>query len=152
MKIEGRILCLDVGDRRIGLALSDGLQLTAQPFKIIDRKSGNIYDQLAEIIEDFEVGAILFGIPRNKDNRLGTQAEKTREFMRRLSGKFPGLSLFGWDERYSSKEAERIIDLEQTTWQQKKKALDKVAAAIILQGFLERLRDSSFQPTPYNFS
>lgn len=130
-----RVMGLDVGERRVGVALSDELGITAQGFKVIDRKEG-IFDELAEIAEKYQVTEVVVGLPKRMDGTLGPQAEKVLAFGEELKRRL-GLPVKFWDERLSTAEAERLLLQADQSRRRRKKVRDKVAATIILQGYLD---------------
>jgi len=134
---------LDVGDKRIGVALSDPLGLVAQAFEVVERKRDKVFSRLKEIITNFGVKEIVVGLPLKEDGSVGPQAEKVLAFAKELETRL-GLPIKFWDERYSTQEAEKILLEADQSRSKRKKARDKVAAAIILQGYLEmRRKDES---------
>ena len=135
---------LDIGDKRIGVALSDPLGLVAQAFEVVERKGDRVFSRLEEIIANFGVKEIVVGLPLKEDGSVGPQAEKVLTFAKELETRL-GLPIKFWDERYSTQEAEKILLEADQSRSKRKKARDKVAAAIILQGYLEmRRKDESF--------
>ena len=128
------VMGLDVGDKRIGVAVSDGLGLTAQGIDTVSRD--NYVDALKNIIEEYEVKSVVVGIPRMLNGTIGIQAEKVLEFIEDLKAAIQ-LPVFLWDERLSTVAAERVL-LEANMSRKKRKTLrDKVAAIVILQNYLD---------------
>ena len=128
------VMGLDVGDKRIGVAVSDGLGLTAQGIDTVSRD--NYVDALKSIIEEYEVKSVVVGIPRMLNGTIGIQAEKVLEFIEDLKVGIQ-LPIFLWDERFSTVAAERVL-LEANMSRKKRKTLrDKVAAIVILQNYLD---------------
>ena len=128
------VMGLDVGDKRIGVAVSDGLGLTAQGIDTVSRD--NYVDALKSIIEEYEVKSVVVGIPRMLNGTIGIQAEKVLEFIEDLKAGIQ-LPVFLWDERFSTVAAERVL-LEANMSRKKRKTLrDKVAAIVILQNYLD---------------
>ena len=130
-----RILALDVGDRRIGLAVSDPLGTIAQPLMTLETKE-DVIDRIVQIIKEKEVVEIVVGLPINMDGSSGERVEKVREFVDRLKEK-TGTPLVYVDERLTTSEAERIMIDADVKRRKRKKAVDGIAAAIILE---KRLR------------
>lgn len=133
---KNRILALDLGRRRIGLALSDPLGITAQGLPTLQRT--NIREDLsalARLAAENEVGFILMGHPLHMSGREGRQAEYTREFAERLAAR-TGLEVRLWDERLTTVEAERILKDSGISIAKRAKAVDKLAAQILLQSYL----------------
>jgi putative holliday junction resolvase len=133
-----RWLGLDLGERRIGLALSDPLELTAQAFSVWERKGPLQQDltYLKKVIQEYEVGAVVIGLPKNMNGSEGLMAEKSRNFGAALE-KLCDISIEYWDERLSTTSAQRLLIEADLSRKQRKGKIDKVAAAIILQNFLD---------------
>ncbi len=136
-----RVMGLDVGQRRIGVALSDELGLTAQPLKVIERRGEETFRELAEIAEERNVGEIVVGLPRRTDGTLGTEASRVMAFAEELRRRL-GLPVRFWDERFSTAQAERVLLAADQSRRKRRKVRDKVAAALILQGYLDHRRRS----------
>ncbi len=134
---EVRILALDVGHKRIGLAVSDPLGFTAQGLSILERR-GREADiaRLVEVAREYQVQEILVGLPRHMDGRLGSQAEGILELANAL-GEALGVPVTTWDERLSSKEAERVLIAADVSRRRRRQVLDKMAAVLILQAYLD---------------
>jgi putative pre-16S rRNA nuclease len=134
-----RILGLDVGDKTLGLAVSDELGLTAQGVTVRQRSS--LVDDMAflrELCATYEVAAIVVGLPKNMDGSLGSQAQKTLAFIERVR-QACRVPVTAWDERLTSRAAERAL-LETNTSRRRRKAVrDRLAAQFILQSYLEWL-------------
>lgn len=133
-----RWMGLDVGQRRIGIALSDPLELFAQGYGVLERCASLNQDfrALKEIIDKEAVEGIVVGLPRNMDGTEGIMAEKVREFSKRLEER-TGLPLFFWDERLSTVAAERVLLEADLSRKKRKQKIDQVAAVFILQNFLD---------------
>lgn len=135
-----RLLALDVGDRRIGMAVSDPTGLLATPVEVYARR-GKETDMahLRAVADDYDVQGILVGLPVNMNGSEGPQAVKTREFARELAnGRY---SVLLWDERLSTVEAERRM--AETGRRKRRRAVmrsDAEAAAVILETYLDALR------------
>lgn len=133
-----KILCLDFGEKRIGLAVSDDLGLTAQGKGIIKRK--NIKTDLSgisNIIESLKIEEIVIGIPRNMNGSIGPQANKVFAFIEKLKS-ITNLPIYQWDERLSSSAVEKVLIEGNVRRQKRKKVIDTMAAQYILQGYLDR--------------
>jgi putative Holliday junction resolvase len=131
-----RILCLDVGDKRIGIALSDPLGFTAQPQGYYTRVGyGPDVRHIAGLVERHGVGLVLCGLPRNMDGSAGGQAEKVKAFAAQLEQ--AGLAVAFWDERLSSVSAERVLIQGGVRRADRRGKTDSLAAAIILQAYLD---------------
>jgi len=134
---EMRILGLDVGERRIGVAISDPTNTIAQPLIVIER-DGEELDRISEIVKENEVGEIVMGYPRNMDGSTGAMVEKVEKFAGEIS-KHIDVPVVFIDERLSTAEAERMMISADLSRKKRKKSIDKVAAAIILEGRLRRI-------------
>ncbi len=133
-----RVLALDVGDRRIGIAVSDPLGITAQGLETYTR-TGDMEKDAAYIrtlAERYKPVRLLFGMPRNMDGSYGFQSEKVKEFAAAVLNGFEGEHAF-FDERLSTVSAERVLNEAEMNWQKRRKVVDKLAATIILQGYLD---------------
>ncbi|MGN0772200.1 MAG: Holliday junction resolvase RuvX [Candidatus Ventricola sp.] len=131
-----RIVALDVGDRRIGVAVSDPLGLTAQPIETYTRIGyGPDARHMAEIARRYETNRILCGLPRNMDGTQGFQAEKVREFAAKLEEL--GLAVEYYDERMTTMLAESALLEANMRREDRKKKVDMVAAVVILQSYLD---------------
>jgi len=131
------ILGLDIGERRIGLALSDALGITAQALATIRRRGWEEdLAKLEEIIRERQVTELVVGLPRNLNGSLGPQAQRVLEFVMRLK-ECLSLPIITWDERLSTREAEAALREAGLTWRKRRQVVDKVAAAIILQSYLD---------------
>jgi len=132
-----RALGLDVGDKTVGLALSDGLGITAQGLDTLQRKN-NESDlmAIAAVCEQNEVERLVVGLPLNMDGSEGPRAEVSRRFGDKLALK-TGLPVEYWDERLTTAEAERILIQADVSRQKRKGVIDKLAAQIILQSWLD---------------
>lgn len=138
MSSKPRIIGLDIGDRRIGVAISDPLQITAAGLETIERK--NMQTDIAkvqQIAERHGAVQIVLGLPLNMDGTSGEQAEKVKSFGRKLA-RATGLPLVYEDERLTTISAIRTLTLQGVKTGHNKDLVDKQAAAIILQKFLDR--------------
>ena len=139
--LDGRIMGLDVGDKTIGVAVSDLMGLTAQGVKTIKRvgKKKDI-EALKEIIKERQVNKIVSGLPKNMNGTLGPQGEKVIKFCEILEEE-TGIKIEYWDERLSTVAAERTLIQGNVRRENRKGVIDMVAAVIILQGYLDRQRN-----------
>ncbi len=131
-----RVICLDVGDKRIGVAVSDALGIAAHGLKTINRDG--CMPSLKAVIEEYqeEIGSILVGLPKMLSGAVGIQGEKVLAFVEELKSSLQ-LPVIMWDERLSTVSAEKAL-LEAGLSREKRKGLrDKVAAVIILQSYLD---------------
>ncbi len=132
-----RLLGLDVGDKTIGVAISDELGWTAQALEVIQRKSlSQDIKRIKEILNEYQVDEIVIGLPKNMNGKEGEQAKKVREFLEKLKGRVK-LPIRTWDERFTTAAAERTLLEGDLSRAKRKKIIDKVAAQVILQGYLD---------------
>ena len=139
-----RYLALDVGNRRIGVAVSDELGLTAQPVMTLERKRSPREDlrSLARLARKYAVAAIVVGNPLELDGTTGSQAQKTQAFAAEL-GALTGLPIHLWDERLTTHEAHQILYEAGHKRQQHRRVVDQVAATLILQSFMDEQRGNA---------
>lgn len=134
---EVRILALDVGTKRIGLAVSDPLGFTAQGLGVLERKG---WDRdlatLVEMARPYRVQEIVVGLPRHMDGRLGEQAEEILALARAL-GEALGVQVATWDERLTTVAAERLLIEADLSRRKRRRVVDQVAASLILQAYLD---------------
>lgn len=134
---EIRILALDVGEKRIGLAVSDPLGITAQGISVLTRQNRETdLARLREVAQEYQVQEILVGLPRHMDGRPGKQAEAVLELARTL-GDSLGIPVTPWDERLTTMQAERVLLEADLSRQRRRRVVDQVAAVLILQSYLE---------------
>ena len=144
----GRVLGLDVGVRRIGIAVSDPLGITAQGLDTLQRKNKrHDVEYLRRVIRDYEVKEIVVGLPLRMSGAEGTQSEKMRAFAEDLRKNF-GLPVHLWDERLTSAEANRFLRETDLSIDKRGKAVDRIAAVLILQGWMEN-RASGASPRSF---
>lgn len=131
---------LDVGEKRVGLALSDELGITAHGLCVILRSElDRDLDRIARLAEQHQVDAVVVGLPRNMDGSLGPQAERVLAFTEALRQRL-GLQIHLWDERWTTRAAERLLIEGDVSRRRRRRTVDKMAAALILQGYLDRQR------------
>ena len=137
-----KIMGLDYGSVTVGVAISDSMQLTAQPVEVIKRKSENKLRQtlarIEELAAEYQAEKIVLGLPKNMNNTIGERAEKTLEFREMLERR-TGLPVVMWDERLTTVEAERTLMEASVRGENRKQYLDQLAAVFILQGYLDSL-------------
>ncbi len=133
-----RIMGLDVGEKRIGIALSDELGMTAQALEVwnCQERTADI-EHIHQLVQQYQVQKLVAGMPKNMDGSIGFQAQYVMDFIEDLRQKDDSLLIETWDERLSSKAAETILLQADMRRQKRKKVIDKLAAAIILQGYLD---------------
>ena len=137
-----RILGLDFGSKTVGVAVSDALGITAQGVETITRKDENKLRQTLARIEmligEFEIETIVLGYPKNMNDTIGERAEKTEEFKAMLERR-TGLPVILWDERLTTVAAEEILIESGVRREHRKEVIDKIAAGIILQSYLDSI-------------
>ena len=135
-------MALDVGSRTIGIACSDALLMTAQGIETIRRTSlENDFNRLRELISEYEVHELVVGMPKNMNGTKGDRSEKTEEFVEKMKAVID-LPVTFWDERLSTVMAERQLIAADVSRKKRKGIIDKMAAVVILQGYLDRLQFS----------
>lgn len=137
-----KIMGLDYGSVTVGVAISDSMHLTAQPVEVIKRKSENKLRQtlarIQELVEEYEVGRIVLGFPKNMNNTEGERVQRTKEFMDKLITR-TGLEVVLWDERLTTVSAMDVLKEGGVRRENRKTFVDKIAASLILQGYLDSL-------------
>jgi putative Holliday junction resolvase len=134
-----RILALDHGTKRIGIAISDELKMIAQPMEFVAAEPFiDFVTRLKEIIREKEVELILIGMPRNMDGSYGPAALKVQEFIAVLKDTV-AIPIKTWDERLTSAQAQRFLIQGGVRRQERKQKVDKMAASILLQSYLDSL-------------
>lgn len=140
LPLKGRLLGLDIGTKTIGLALSDVERRLASPLETIHRvKFGKDADKLTAVAARFEIEALVVGLPLNMDGSEGPRAQATRAFMRNFGVK-SRLPYVFWDERLSTAAVTRELLAQDASRAKRAEVVDRMAAAYILQGALDRLR------------
>lgn len=133
-----KYISLDIGDVRIGVARSDIMGLVATPLEVIDRKKVKSVKRIAEILNENNTKSLVVGIPKSLDGTEKRQAEKVREYLEKLKKNIEGLEIFEVDERLTTVSADRMLtESGKKGALEKRKVVDKIAAAIILQTFLD---------------
>jgi putative Holliday junction resolvase len=136
-----RIMGLDIGSRKIGVAISDELGVTAQGLKSIEIKSkDNAFEELVDIIKNFKIDKIVIGLPKNMDGSIGRQAEKVLKWIEEFKSKI-NLPIETWDERLSTVEASKLLIKADLSRKKRKHVIDKLAAVLILQGYIDQIRN-----------
>ena len=134
-----RILGIDYGEKKIGVALSDFTNTIATPLCVIDVQSVNPVEEIKRISKEHDVGKIVVGMPINMNGTIGKRATDTREFIELLSNA-SNIEIVEWDERLSTKFSDRILNKAKVKGRKNKKTvIDKIAATFILQGYLDSL-------------
>ena len=139
-----RILGLDLGDKTVGVAVSDALGWTAQGVEIIRRNNPSEHKQslgrIAQIIDEYGVEEIVLGFPKNLDNSEGVRCEKTKAYKEHMEKRFPKIPVILWDERFSTVAANNSMMAAGLSHDKRKSVIDKMAAVFILQGYLDSRR------------
>lgn len=136
MTDSGRVMGLDIGRKRIGVALSDLLRVTAQPHTTIDAEAGDAVEQMQLLIEQEQVTQVVVGLPKRLDGSQGDLAQLARSIGKEI-GDRTGVPVRYWDERFSTHAAERSLLEANVRRNKRKQVIDKTAAAWILQGYLD---------------
>jgi len=133
-----RYLGLDIGTKRIGIAISDPLFITAQSLKTIQRlPEVKSIGEIENLCKEYQVSVIIVGLPKNMNGTLGVQAQDCVDFASKLEKKL-GVKIVMEDERLTSKQAERMLAAQNKKYTKEKGLVDLVSAAIILQQFLDK--------------
>jgi len=133
----GRVLGLDVGSKRIGIAVSDLLGITAQGLETLQRQNKRLdFEKLAKVVEEFGITQIVVGYPLRMSGEEGVQAEKMQRFAEELRGRFQ-LPVHLWDERLTSAEANRLLRETDMSIRRRGQVVDQMAAVLILQSWME---------------
>ena len=137
-----RIMGIDFGDSRIGIAVSDPLGWTAQGLDTIEWKgpAEHAAEKIRQLAEQYGVEKIVIGLPRNMNGTIGPSGEKANEFGELLA-RVTGLEVIKWDERLTTVAANRMMHEVGMKTSKKKKSVDRIAAVLILQGYLDSLRE-----------
>lgn len=139
-----RIMGLDYGSKTVGVAISDPLGLTAQGIETITRKDANklrkTLARIEQLIAEYQIESIVLGYPKNMDDSIGERARITEEFGDMLIRR-TGLAVVLWDERLTTMEANEILIESGVRRENRKAVIDKVAAVLILQSYLEYIRE-----------
>jgi putative holliday junction resolvase len=139
-----RILGLDVGSKRIGVAVSDELGFTAQGKETLISKGLDAdVERIAQLVRDYGISEVVVGMPYNMNGTEGPQAQKVRAMMQRISEAIDA-PVVEWDERLSTAAADRALLEADMSRAKRRKVVDKIAAVLILQGYLDRQRYKDF--------
>ena len=135
-KTEGRILALDVGERRIGIALTDELRLTVRGLPTLIRKNRRIdLETLADLIREHEANLVVVGNPLHMSGEPSEQSARIKRLAERLRSRIT-VAIEFWDERLTSNEAEQLVDRDSLPRNERRKAVDQTAAMLILESYL----------------
>lgn len=132
-----RIMALDIGTRRIGVAITDPLGMLAQPLTVIKRSSdAQAVAEILQLLREYQVAELVIGLPRRTDGTEGPEAQAVREFAATVESRWSGPILW-YDERLTTAGAEQVLLEADLSRMRRKQVVDQVAAALILQGYLE---------------
>lgn len=132
-----KVLGLDIGEKRIGVAVSDALGWTAQGVTVLNRRGGcQDLEELRSLIESMEVTRVVVGLPRNMDGSLGPSAQRIQLFATELEERL-SVPVTLWDERWTTAEATRLLIDADVSRRKRRKVVDKLAAVLILQSYLD---------------
>jgi putative Holliday junction resolvase len=134
-----RLLGVDYGDSRIGLSISDQLGSFAHPYRTL-QSGPKVVDEIRMIVEREQISGIVIGLPKNMDGTLGPSAAKAKSFGTQLGLVVPTINIVFWDERLTTREAQRALHTAGKNSKQSKKMIDQVAAQILLQNYLDSLQ------------
>jgi putative Holliday junction resolvase len=138
MKVVG----LDIGEKRIGIAVSDELGYTAQGMKVLTRSGlDDDLEEIKDIIATAQASGVVVGLPKNMDGSLGEAAQKVLSFAKKMEESL-SVPVFLWDERWTTAEATRLLIDADLSRSKRRKVVDKLAAVLILQGYLDSLDQS----------
>ncbi|MDP4103951.1 MAG: Holliday junction resolvase RuvX [Bacillota bacterium] len=134
-----RTMGLDVGSKTVGVAVSDELGWTAQglkTLKINEEKNEFGFDEVGEIIKEYDVGLVVVGFPKNMNGTIGPRGQASQQYADEIENRF-SLPTVLWDERLTTMAAERVLLEADVSRKKRKKVIDKMAAMMILQGYLD---------------
>ncbi|MEZ0536168.1 Holliday junction resolvase RuvX [Caldicellulosiruptoraceae bacterium PP1] len=135
-----RKLCLDIGERRIGVALSDPMNIIATGVKTIDLKKEDLFKEIDELFKKFEIDQVIIGYPFNKTNiDIKNKRQLVIDDIALKISELYNVKVVKWDERFSTKAVERVLIEDSQKWQKRKDVVDKLAAQYILQGYLDSI-------------
>ena len=135
-----RIIGIDYGDARVGIAVSDPLGFTAQGLETVPNKVyAKMLERVVGIIKSYNAEKIVIGLPKNMNGTLGERGEISKQFADELKGYFPDAEIILWDERLSTVQAAGILNVTNTRGKDRKNVIDTVAASIILQSYLDSI-------------
>ena len=134
-----RALGLDVGSKTVGIALSDELGWTAQgltTLKINEEKQEFGFEEIGKLIKEYQVDTVVIGLPKNMNGTIGPRGEASKQYAAEVESRFHVPTVL-WDERLTTMAAERVLLEADVSRKKRKKVIDKMAAVMILQGFLD---------------
>jgi putative holliday junction resolvase len=134
-----RIMGLDVGSKTVGIAISDELGWTAQglkTLKIDEEKNKFGFDEIGQLIKEYGISQVVIGMPKNMNGTIGPRGEASKRYAEEIENQF-SVSTILWDERLTTMAAERVLLEADVSRKKRKKVIDKMAASMILQGYLD---------------
>ncbi|MEH7012209.1 Holliday junction resolvase RuvX [Neobacillus niacini] len=134
-----RIMGLDVGSKTVGIAISDELGWTAQglkTLKIDEEKNKFGFDEIGQLIKEYGISQVVIGMPKNMNGTIGPRGEASKRYAEEIENQF-SVSTILWDERLTTMAAERVLLEADVSRKKRKKVIDKMAAMMILQGYLD---------------
>jgi putative Holliday junction resolvase len=134
-----RLLGIDYGDKRVGIAVSDELQSLAHAYRTLQADS-QLFSEIRKIVQCEKIGLIIVGLPKNMDGSLGPSAAKAQSFASRLETELASTKILLWDERLTTVEAQKALHLAGKRTRHSRKIIDQVAAQILLQSYLDSLQ------------
>lgn len=134
-----KIMSIDYGTVRIGIALSDPLQIIANPFRVIQNSGEEVFSEINSIIKSEKVGKIIVGLPVNLAGKDTKKTIEVRDFSKKLKNRI-SIPIIYWDESYSSAEAEEMLKKMGKSIKESRKVVDKFAASIILKSYLDSIK------------
>lgn len=137
--MKSRWLGIDHGNSRIGVAISDELGSFAHPYRTL-QAGVNVTGEIQAIVKQERIDGIVVGLPKNMDGTLGASAESAKTFGQKLGQLVPEVKIIFWDERLTTREAQRALHAAGKNAKQSKKIIDQVAAQILLQSYLDSLQ------------
>ena len=136
-----KIMALDLGDSRIGIAMSDGMGIIANGYETYNRqKNDSDYTYICNLAKQNNVGEIVIGLPINMDGSEGERVVSAREFGAKIAQMLPNIPIKYMDERLTTVSAERVLLEADISREKRKKVIDKIAATIILQAYLDTIK------------
>lgn len=134
-----RVMGLDVGSKTVGIALSDELGWTAQglkTLKINEERNEFGFEEIGQLIKEYQVTKVVIGLPKNMNGTIGPRGEASKQFAEEIENQFSVPTVL-WDERLTTMAAERVLLEADVSRKKRKKVIDKMAAVMILQGYLD---------------
>jgi putative Holliday junction resolvase len=134
-----RLIGIDYGKKRIGIAVSDPLGLTAQPIEVFDNTK-QVFEKINRLIEKYDADQIIVGMPKTLKGEIGQSAEEVLQFMEELK-KHVNIPVLSYDERLTTARAQKILLDSDVSRKKRREVIDKIAAAYMLQGYMEKIQN-----------